>query len=396
MTVTNSRLRGAAGPAILSYGFRPFFLFGAFYAGAAVLLWLPMFEGRLGMPSAFEPEDWHVHEMLYGYIAAVVTGFLLTAIPSWTGRPPLNGMPLLVLVLLWAAGRLAVNVSGLIGRWPAAVIDIAFLLAVAAAAAREIVAGENWRNLRVLAVVALFVLGNVTFHLEAYFAGEAHYSHRLGLAAVILLVMLIGGRIVPSFTRNWLVRENPGRLPAAFDWFDALAIATGTLALAAWIAVPAARATGFVLVAAAVLHAIRLARWAGERTLRDPLVLILHVAYAFVPLGFLLSGAAALTANVSPGAGVHAWSAGAIGAMTLAVMTRASRGHTGRALEAPPSTQALYLAVVAAAVLRISAALVPALSQPLLWASAIAWVAAFWGFCAVYGPMLLRPRLDAK
>ena len=394
MSITG--LHSFARPAILSYGFRPFFLFGAFYAGLALLLWLLLFEGRLAFATSFSMKDWHIHEMLYGYAAAVVTGFLLTAIPNWTGRLPLTGLPLLVLVLVWAAGRFAVAYSGVIGWWPASLVDDAFLLLVLAVAGREIVAGENWRNLRVLMIVTLFALANIGFHLEAHFRNEAPYSQRLGLAALILLVMLIGGRIVPSFTRNWLVRENPGRLPAPFDRFDALAIAAGVLGLAAWVIAPDAMSAGFLLIGVGLLHALRLARWAADRTLRDPLVLILHLAYAFVPIGFVLVGAAALSAQMPPSAGVHAWSAGAIGTMTLAVMTRATRGHTGRRLEAPLSTQLLYGAVIVSAVLRILAALLPSFSQPLLWAAAIAWVAAFWGFCIVYRPMLLGPRLKAE
>jgi uncharacterized protein involved in response to NO len=390
------RLRHFAGPAILSYGFRPFFLFGAFYAGLALLAWLLMFEGRAALPTAFSAKDWHIHEMLYGYAAAIVTGFLLTAIPNWTGRLPLNGAPLLALVLLWAAGRFAVAGSAVIGWWAAALIDSAFLLVVLAAAGREIVAGKNWRNLRVLGIAAVFALANIAFHVEAHWAGEAGYSQRLGLAAVILLIMLIGGRIVPSFTRNWLVRENPGRLPASFDRFDAASLAFGAVALMAWTFDPDNAASGVVLIAAGAMHAARLARWAGDRTLGDPLVLILHIGYAFVPIGFVLLGAAALSPDVLPSAGAHAWAAGAIGVMTLAVMTRATRGHTGRALTAPPSTQLLYLVVVGAAVLRILAALLPASSTSLLWAAAIAWVAAFWGFCIVYGPMLLRPRTKSQ
>lgn len=386
------RLRPFSGPALFSYGFRPFFLFGAFYAGVVLLLWLPVFEGYLTLPTSLGPIDWHAHEMLYGYIAAIVTGFLLTAIPNWTGRLPLNGLPLIGLFALWVAGRIAVACSQIIGWLPAALVDLAFLLVVLAAAGREIVAGANWRNLRVLGIVAAFAFANACYHVEAHGHGDAVYSRRFATACVLLLVMLIGGRIIPSFTRNWLVRENPGRLPAPFDRFDALSLGFGGIALAAWTLFPDAGATGVLLIAVGVLHALRLARWAGERTFGDPLVLILHLAYAFIPVGFLLAGAAALSPAIAPTAGLHAWSVGAIGTMTLAVMTRASRGHTGRALKAPITTQLLYGAVIAAAILRILAALLPATSQALLWASGIAWVAAFWGFCIVYGPMLMRPR----
>ena len=202
------RLRTYAGPALLSYGFRPFFLFGSIYSGIAVLVWLPMFYRDLSVSTAFLPRDWHAHEMLYGYVAAVVAGFLLTAIPNWTGRLPIQGVPLLLLVAVWAAGRVAVMSSALIGWLAAAIIDVAFLALVAAAATREILAGRNWGNLKVLVLLAVLVAGNVAFHVEAHYWGAAEYSIRLGLVATIMLLMTIGGRLVPSFTRNWLVRES--------------------------------------------------------------------------------------------------------------------------------------------------------------------------------------------
>ena len=201
------RLRDYQGPALLSYGFRPFFLFGSLYAGLAVLAWLPMLNGQFELASGFAPRDWHVHEMLYGFVPAIVTGFLLTAIPNWTGRLPIQGGPLLMLLAVWIAGRAAVGLSALIGWIAAAAIDSAFLLLVIAAAAREIVTGKNWRNLKVVAIISILAAGNIAFHLEAHFRGSADFSVRAGVAAVILLITLVGGRVVPSFTRNWLARE---------------------------------------------------------------------------------------------------------------------------------------------------------------------------------------------
>ena len=215
------RLRDYQGPALLSYGFRPFFLFGSLYAGLAVLAWLPVLNGQLELASAFAPRDWHVHEMLYGFVPAVVTGFLLTAIPNWTGRLPIQGLPLLALLAVWIAGRAAVGLSAFTGWIAAAVIDGAFLLLVIAAAAREILAGKNWRNLKVVAIVSILAAGNIAFHLEAHFRGSADFSVRAGVAAVILLITLVGGRVVPSFTRNWLARGKPGRMPSPFGRFDA-------------------------------------------------------------------------------------------------------------------------------------------------------------------------------
>ena len=385
------RLKPYAGPALFSYGFRPFFLFGALHAGAMILVWMPVFAGAFAMPTAFSPRDWHVHEMLYGYLPAIVTGFLLTAIPNWTGRLPLQGAPLMLLLGAWLAGRVVVTVSAATGWLAALAVDGGFLLLVGAAAAREVMAGGNRSNLRVVLLVGLLASGNIAFHLEAHFAGTADYSIRVGLAAAIMLIMLIGGRIVPSFTHNWLARENPGRLPIPFGRFDALAIATGAAALVLWVTHAQATVTALALLAAGALHTVRLARWAGDRTLRERLVLVLHLAYAFVPLGFLLTGMAALDV-VPAAAGIHAFAGGAIGTMTLAVMTRASLGHTGRALIASPATQAIYACVLAAALSRIAAACHPAQAMALLTLAAALWSAAFLGFGAVYAPVLLRAR----
>jgi uncharacterized protein involved in response to NO len=385
------RLKPYDGPALFSYGFRPFFLFGSVYAGLAVLAWLPVFTGELALASAFAPRDWHVHEMLYGYVPAVATGFLLTAIPNWTGRLPLQGTPLIVLVAAWLAGRIAITFSAATGWLPAMAIDSAFLLLVAAAVAREIIAGGNSRNLKVVSLIALLAMGNICFHLEVHFGGAADYSIRFGLAAVIMLITVIGGRIIPSFTRNWLARENPGRLPAAFGSFDAVVIAASAAAVLLWIALPHQTLTAAAFLVAGVLQAARLGRWAGDRTTRDRLVLILHLGYAFVPLGFLLT-ALAIFGLIAPAAGIHAWAGGAAGTMTLAVMTRASLGHTGQALNASFATQGIYLAVLVAALSRIAAALDPAHRLLLLEVAVALWATAFLGFGAAYGPMLLERR----
>lgn len=380
-------------PAILSYGFRPFFFLGSLYAGLAILFWLPLLYGWLETSSDFAPVDWHIHEMLFGYLAAVMTGFLLTAIPNWTGRLPVQGMPLLALVLLWLAGRLAVYYSGHIGWMAAAAIDCAFLLAVAASAATEIIAGRNWRNLKVLIPVTVLLAANVVFHGESHFLGTSDLGRRLGIGALILLITIIGGRIIPSFTRNWLVRENPGRLPVPFNRFDAVVIGLSAVALAAWAFLPEWRATGLALLAAAAANAWRLGRWAGERTLRDPLVLILHIAFAFVPLGFLLTGLAVLyPQTLSAAAGIHAFSVGAIGAMTLAVMVRATLGHTGRALSAGKAGRFVFAAIIVAALVRTGAALGLPGDWP-IHAAACAWALAFLGFAGLYGPMIMRPRI---
>lgn len=388
------RLRTYEGPALLSYGFRPFFLFAALQAGLTILVWLPFVTGHLAVPTAFAPVDWHVHEMLFGYQAAAIGGFLLTAIPNWTGRLPVQGTPLLVLVVAWLAGRIAVTVSAWIGWRFAMAIDALFLLLLAGAAAREIVAGRNWRNLKVVTLVVLLLAANLAFHLEAGLLGTAEVSRRLSIAVIVVLIALIGGRIVPSFTRNWLAPRGAGRLPVPFGSYDKVVLAASAVALGLWVALPDASATGAALALGAGLHAVRLARWAGERSWRNPLLVILHVGYLFVPVGFALTAAASL-GFVAPAAGIHAWTAGAFGTMTLAVMTRSSLGHTGRPLAAGAATQVSYVLIIIGSVARICSALGHG-PVALLHIAGLGWSLAFFVFALAYWPVLTGARVAPK
>ena len=382
--------RTYAGPPLFSYGFRPFFLVAALWAAFNILLWVPQYLGSITAATEFSALDWHIHEMLYGYVAAAIAGFLLTAIPNWTGRLPVNGWPLAGLVLLWLAGRAAILLSKDIGGFTAALVDASFLLALAIVAAREIIAGKNWRNLRVMIILAVLILGNIVFHVEVLLKGSADYGVRIAISAIVLLISLVGGRVVPSFTNNWLARNNPGRLPVPFSRFDVATIATAAVSLAAWIAAPAHPVSGMLLLIAGCMQSTRLLRWAGDRTLAEPLVLVLHVGYAFVPVGFLLLGVSAVSTIVPASAGLHAWTAGAIGLMTLAVMTRASLGHTGQPLRAGRATQIIYAAVFGAAVARIVAAFSGSIT--LVEFAGLAWIAAFGGFVLLYGPLLAAQK----
>ena len=382
--------RTYAGPPLFSYGFRPFFLVAALWAAFNILLWVPQYLGSITAATEFSALDWHMHEMLYGYVAAAIAGFLLTAIPNWTGRLPVNGWPLAGLVLLWLAGRAAILLSKDIGGFTAALVDASFLLALAIVAAREIIAGKNWRNLRVMIILAVLILGNIVFHLEVLLKGSADYGVRIAISAIVLLISLVGGRVVPSFTNNWLARNNPGRLPVPFSRFDVATIATAAVSLAAWIAAPAHPVSGMLLLIAGCMQSTRLLRWAGDRTLAEPLVLVLHVGYAFVPVGFLLLGVSAVSTFVPATTGMHAWTAGAIGLMTLAVMTRASLGHTGQPLRAARATQIIYAAVFGAAVARIVAAFSGSIT--LVEFAGLAWIAAFGGFVLLYGPLLAAQK----
>ena len=392
--MAGARSRNFAGWPLFANSFRPFFLLAAVQAALSILAWLPMFYGELSVSSAFATRDWHVHEMLYGFLPAVITGFLFTAIPNWTGRLPIQGVPLAALLTVWLAGRVVVTASANTGWAFALVVDAAFLALVVAAATREIIAGGNWRNLSVVGLVLVLLAGNVAFHVETHYAGAAEISVRVGIGVVVLLISLIGGRIIPSFTRNWLVKFNPGRLPVPFGRFDGAVIGLSALALIAWIAAPLNMIAGVAMAMVGVLHVIRLARWAGDRTTRERLLLILHVGYVFVPLGFLLNAASAF-GELSPSAGIHAWMAGAAGTMTLAVMTRASLGHTGQALTASPATRAIYAAIIVGALARVAAVLLPAHNDVLLLVAACGWIVAFLGFAVAFGPLLAGSRRRA-
>jgi uncharacterized protein involved in response to NO len=390
------RLKTKTGPALLSYGFRPFFLGGALYAAAAMLVWLPQYTGALSLPGEFAPLVWHAHEMIFGFIPAVIAGFLMTAVPNWTGRMPLQGPPLLALVIVWLAGRLAVALSPALGWVATMIVDSAFPVALVAVMGREIVAGKNWRNLRVVGIVAVLAVANLAFHIEARLTGAAFYAQRFGIVGSLALVMLIGGRIVPSFTRNWLARNNPGPLPANFDRIEAGGMVLSFVALAGWALDLDGPFLAPLLALAALGQAWRLAGWQGWRARKDALVLVMHVAYAFIPLGFaLMAAACAFPARVAQSAALHCWMVGAVAGMVLAVMTRATLGHTGRALYSDARTIAIYVALLVAAIARLLAALWPSASAPLLWLASLTWIGAFAGFAAIYGPYLWSPRKNA-
>jgi uncharacterized protein involved in response to NO len=236
-------------------------------------------------------------------------------------------------------------------------------------------------------------VANVAFHAEVLIAGAPDFGVRAGVAALVALIVLIGGRITPSFTHSWLLRTGSPALPASFGVADILALLASGLALVAWVAFPGATVTALLFLLAAAALAVRLWRWEGLRTWREPLLLVLHVGYGFVPLGFLLGAISILLPGSLGGtATLHAWTVGAIGLMTLGVMTRATRGHTGHELAASPVTVAIYSAITVAALLRIAAGIIPDFYMPLIGAAAAAWSAAFVLFLIEYAPMLLRPR----
>ena len=388
------RARMAAAPAFLRGGFRPFFFGGAAWAIVALTLWVLALLGEVSLPSAFDPLSWHRHEMLFGFVGAVIAGFLLTAIPNWTGRLPIAGPPLAMLFGLWLAARLAVLCSGILGGGAAAALDVGFFLVLAGVAGREVFAAKN-RNAPIVGMVLLLGVANATDHAGAAgLIADPDLGVRGAIALVVLMISLIGGRIVPSFTRNWLQKHGiGGRMPTQPGRFDFAVIAASAVAMLGWVVAPETASVGVVLVAAGLLQAARLARWSGLRTARDPLVLILHVGYAWVPAGLLLLGASMIGEMVPRSAAIHALTAGAMGTMILAVMTRSTLGHTGRDLKANKQTVSLYALVTFGALLRVGASLELVDYMPGMELAALAWAGAFLLFLAGYGPILLRPRI---
>lgn len=389
------RAQPYAGLALFNYGFRPFFLGAAVWAIVSLLLWLASLAGLIQLADGYGAIAWHAHEMLFGYASAVVAGFLLTAVPNWTGRLPVSGPRLMLLFLLWCAGRIAFLATGVTGPIPAVAIDSIFLPCLLFTMGREIVAGRNWRNLKPLVLVGLLAAADIGFHAEVLLTGAPNTASRVGVAVLIGLIMLIGGRIVPSFTHSFLSRTRSPQLPASFSFADKVALIISAVALLAWITLPASMATGILFVLAAMVQALRLWRWKGAYTWREPLVFILHLGYAFVPLGFLLGAISILQPGILAGtAALHAWTVGAVGTMTLAVMTRATRGHTGLDLSASRLTFVIYATILSAALLRILAGFFPECYMVLIEIAGAAWIAAFTLFLVEYAPMLLSPRIE--
>lgn len=391
------RSRMAASPPFLRGGFRPFFFFGAVWAVLALTLWVLAFSGSLVLPSAFEPLSWHRHEMLFGFVGSIVAGFLLTAIPNWTGRLPIAGWPLAGLVGLWAAARLAVLFSASTGMAAAVILDVGFYVVLAGLAAREVLAAKN-RNLPIVGMVLLLGIANAADHAAAAgLLADTDVGVRAAIALVVMMISLIGGRIIPSFTRNWMAKQGiKHRLPTQATRFDLGVLAATAVGLLAWTANPYWMSTGGLLVVAGCAQVLRLSRWGGLRSARDPLVLILHIGYFWVPVGLILLGASVLETAIPRSAAIHALTAGAMATMILGVMTRAILGHTGRELIASPQTVFIYVLVTVGAVLRVISPLGILDYAIGMEVAAVAWAGAFALFLAIYGPILVRPRVGEE
>lgn len=395
--VTGTAARISTHP-LFSYGFRPFFLGAGVYALAVMALWLGWLS--MGMPGwAFlgeAPFAWHAHEMIFGFAAAAVGGFLLTAVPNWTGALPLSGSPLMLLFAAWLAGRVAMLGAGWTGPVFAAILDLAFLPLLGVAATRQLFVKPASRNLIFLAMLAALFGANVAYHLAACGVnpGVELDSLRFSLILLVLMIAIVGGRVIPAFTHNWLhLNLASGPMPRRIPWLDGASVFT-IAALAMLQVIPAAdEFQGGIALVAALANGARLYFWRGASTWRAPIVFVLHVSYAWIVIGLVLVSAAAFGAGLPSIPAEHAFGAGAVASMIMSIMTRASLGHTGRPLIAPRSVVVGYLLLTLAALLRVfGPILFPTQTIAILQFAGLAWIGAFGIFIAVYAPILTTPR----
>lgn len=381
------------GPAFFSYGFRPFFLGAALFAGVAVPIWVLVL-AEVGHSNFLYPaRDWHVHEMVFGFLPAVITGFMLTAIPNWTDRPPIRGPELMFLFTLWLAGRVLIAIPWFTPL-VSAIVDGGFLVAVAGLVWREIIASKSWDRAPMGVLVSLLAGANILFHVLILSGMETDRPERMALAMVMMLLTLIGGRLIPNFTGELMANSGRVERPTSFSRYDGLSIALVGFAVLSWIVQPSSMVTGWLFALAGLANLGRLARWYGWATWREPLVLILHFGYGWFALSLLILGGSILGIGLPKEDAVHAFTSGAVGAMTLAVMTRASLGHTGRPRHAGPLTVLIYMLVNLGALLRVFGPMTDLPANLVLAVAAGSWSGGYLLFVLVYGPFILRPSLD--
>ncbi|PWC49035.1 NnrS family protein [Azospirillum sp. TSA6c] len=387
---------GPAIPILFQYGFRFFFLFSGVAAVGLLAAWLGVLVTGEWPDHAAGASAWHAHEMLFGMVVAAVAGFLLTAVPSWTGTKAVSGAPLMALAALWIAGRVAVFPWTGMPEAVAAVIDIAFLPGLGIALARPLVKAGKWRNSAFLILIGLLTAANLLIHLDwlEMLDGGADAGFALGLGIILMMVTVIGGRILPAFTRNGLGKA--GLSVRSWPMVERPTLVLTLALIPATMVAPESAITGLIALAAAVAHAVRLAGWQGWKAWRSPILWILHVGYLWVPVALTLRGLHAL-AGLPAASGTHAMTVGAFATLILAVMSRASLGHTGRPLTVTRATVAAYVLLTVAAVGRTASPLLPVdwVWAALQW-SGYAWVAAFTLYLVAYAPVLLSPRADGR
>jgi uncharacterized protein involved in response to NO len=393
-----SRAGGALGPlaALSAKGFRPFFLGAAAFAAAILPIWLLALLGIVDPSGHLDATSWHAHEMVFGFAVAVLAGFLLTAVTNWTKRETLVGWPLLGLAALWLLGRVVVSAGPVVPGWLVATVDLAFLPALIVVLARPLLAAKSRRNFVMLAVLAALFVANVAIHLDALgvLPGWRHRANGFAVDVVVLVIIVMAGRVFPMFTRNATGVRSIRSIPR----LDVVAIAGMALLAVLDFAAPASPLRPWVAVLAGAAAAARAVHWGARHSFRAPLLWVLHVGYAWIVLGLVLRGVSTLESlsNVAVSSmAMHALTVGGIGTVTLGMMSRVTLGHTGRLLEVSPAVHVAFLAMTAAAIVRVLAPLAPGASyHALLVVAGSAWTVAFAIFLASFGRMLVTPRVD--
>jgi uncharacterized protein involved in response to NO len=382
--------RPPAGIALFALGFRPFYLLAGAFSALSVPGWAAQFTGWLPADAYLGGALWHAHEMLFGYAFAVITGFLFTAVRNWAGRPTPTGPALAAVAALWLAAR-ALALS----PWPlmAAAADTLFTIAVALGIGQPLLASGNRRNYFFIALVLGLGAANLAFHaaLAGWLRYDAQRALGIGLDLVMFIMAVVAGRVVPAFTNSAVSRAGARRIPALERAALGLILALLVCDLAGLT-----EAAAVVAFTAALAHAARAALWAPLRVLRNPLLWILHLSYAWIAVHLALRGAAGF-GWIAPNLATHALTIGAIGGLTLGMMTRTARGHTARPLIAGRIEIACYVLAHLAAAVRVFVPLAaPGAYLYAVTASAVLWSAAFALFSVAYWPILSRPRLDGQ
>jgi uncharacterized protein involved in response to NO len=376
---------------VLRLGFRPFYIGGTLLAALALPLWLAMFFGQTAWTPNLPPLLWHAHEMLFGFAVAIIVGFLLTAAKAWTGLATPRGPALAALVLLWLAAR----VAALVGPYALyAALDLALLPLVALILVRILLKARNHRNLPLGLLVLLLALANLLFHLAVMgvLALPAVTPLYAALALITLIECVMGGRVIPSFT----MAVTRGLKLAAKPVLERFVLGATGLGLLLWLLAAPALLGGTLLALASSLQVWRMRGWHPVVTRKRPILWILHLAYAWIPVGLALL-ALAQFGLVSTSAGVHALAVGATGGLIIGMVTRTARGHTGRPLQVSKPEVLAYALVMAAALLRVLLPLLlPSLYLVWLVVAGMAWSAAFLIYLWIYTPWLARTRLDGK
>lgn len=382
--------------AFLSYAFRPFFLLNALFAVLTLLIWLLTLHGSgpVGGPEGMP--YWHGHELIVGFAMATISGFILTAVATWTNRPPVRGRPLILLVWAWLLGRMAMMATTLIPPWLVAILDMLFPALLVWLVGREVVGGGSRRNYPIIGITALLALLNGIYHagILLHRPDVARLAVYLIIYLILVLITVIAGRIIPNFTANWLRARGTPRLPTDHVLVDRLTIIATLAAGIAAAITPLGRITASTAALAALLHTVRLARWRGLATISEPLLFILHVAYLWLPIGYALTACAAIGVLLPASAALHALTMGAIATMVLAVTTRVALAHTGRPLHATRLIVLSYGIFNVAVVVRVLSSLSADRYMDLIDLSALGWITTFIIFAWVYWPILTRPGID--